>query len=235
MTNTIKEKIMNSNKKTARIAGLLYFLFLVLGIFSFFYVPSKIFVDANATLTANNIIAFESLFRIGIASNLIGQIIFIFLVLALYRLFKSVDEKYARIMVTLVVISVPISFLIILIQIAPLILLSGADFLKVFDPNQLNALVMFFLNLYNYGIIIVGIFWGLWLYPFGYLALKSGFIPKILGVLLIIGCFGYLIDSFSFLLIPSCYNTISNFTTIPISIGEISMIFWLLIKGARDL
>lgn len=233
MTYVIKEKTINSNKKAARIAGLLYLLFLVLGIFSFFYVPSKIFVDGNTTSTANNITAFESLFRIGIVSNLIGQIIFIFLVLALYQLFKSVDEKYARLMVILVFISIPVAFLIIFIQIAPLILLSGADFLKAFDPNQLNALMMFFLNLYNCGIIIVGIFWGLWLYPFGYLVFKSGFIPKILGVFLIIGCFCYLIDSFSFLLIPSYHDIISNFITIPMSIGEISMIFWLLIKGVN--
>ncbi|MBU4099643.1 DUF4386 domain-containing protein [Patescibacteria group bacterium] len=118
-------------------------------------------------------------------------------------------------------------------QLAPLILLSGADFLKVFDPSQLNALVMFFLNLYNYAIIIVGIFYGLWLYPFGYLVFKSGFIPKILGVLLIISCFAYLIDSFSFLLIPSHHVAISNFISIPISIGEFSMIFWLLFKGVK--
>ena len=225
---------MNSNNKTARVAGLLYLAFLVVGIFSFFYVPSKIFADGNATLTANNIVANELLFRFGIAGNLIGQIIFIFLALALYQLFKEVNKTYARLLVALVVASVPIAFLVILNQIASLILLSGADFLNAFDPDQLQALSMLFYNLYNYGIIIVGIFWGLWLYPFGYLVFKSGFIPKILGVLLIMGCFGFLVDSFSFLLIPSYHDTISNFASLPASIAELSMIFWLLFKGVKD-
>lgn len=224
---------MNPLKKTAHIAGLLYFVFLVTGIFSFFYVPSKIFVSGDATLTANNIVAHELIFRFGIASNLVGQIIFIFLALVLYQLLKNVSKTHARLMVALVIASVPITFLVILNQIAALILSSNADFLKAVEPNQLQTLSMFFYTLYNHGIIIVGIFWGLWLYPFGYLVFKSGFIPKILGVFLIIGCFGYLIDSFSFLLIPNYHQTISNFTTIPASIGELAMIFWLLFKGVK--
>lgn len=225
---------MNPNKKTARIAGILYFAFLVVGIFSFFYVPSKIFVDGNATLTGNNIVANELLFRFGIASNLIGQIIFIFLALTLYKLFKDVNKTYARIMVALVVASVPVAFLIILNQVTSLTLLSGADFLKAFNPNQLQALSMLFYNLYNYGIIIVGIFWGLWLYPFGYLVIKSGFIPKILGVLLILGCFSFLADSFLFLLVPNFRNAIADFIAIPATIAELSMILWLLIRGVKE-
>ncbi|MFZ2193176.1 MAG: DUF4386 domain-containing protein [Candidatus Moraniibacteriota bacterium] len=225
---------MNQNKKTARIAGVLYFAFLVVGIFSFFYVPSKIFVDGNATLTTNNILANELLFRFGIASNLIGQIIFIFLALTLYQLFKEVNKTYAKIMVALVIAPVPVTFLVILNQVTSLILLSGADFLKVFNQNQLQALSMLFYNLYNYGIIVVGIFWGLWLYPFGYLVFKSGFIPKIFGVLLILGCFGFLADSFLFLLAPDFRATISDLIAIPATIAELSMISWLLIKGVKD-
>ncbi len=231
MTNNTKDI---SAKKTARIAGGLYFLFLILGIFCFFYVPSQIFVDGNASATASNIRANELLFRLGIAGNIISQIIFIFLVLVLYELFKNVDKKYAKLMVNLVFISIPIAFLIILIQAAPLILLSGASFLKVFSPEQLDALVMLFLNLYNYGIVMIGIFWGLWLYPFGYLVFKSGYIPKTIGVFLIIGGFSFLIDSFSFLLIPGYHDIISSIITIPMSIGELSIIFWLLIKGVKD-
>lgn len=230
MTNNIKDI---STKKTARIAGVLYFLFLILGVFSFFYVPSKIFVEGNAFETAKNIITNESLFRLGIASNIIGQIIFVFLVLVLYQLFKEVNKTYARLMVALVIASVPITFLVILNQITSLMLLGGADFLKVFDLNQLQALSLLFFNVYNAGIIIVGIFWGLWLYPFGYLAYKSGFIPKVIGVFLMIGCFVYLIDSFSFLLLPDYRDVISGFLALPMSIGEISMIGWLLIKGVK--
>lgn len=223
-----------SQRKIARVAGLLYLLMAVTSAFGLLYVPSKIVVAGNATATANNIVASEMLFRIGIASNLIGQILFVFLVLTLYQLFKKVDENYAKLMVILVAISVPIAFVVMLFPLAPLILLSGADFLKVFNPNQLNALTMLFLDLYNYGILIMGIFWGLWLYPFGFLVYKSGFIPKILGAFLIIGCFSYLVDSFSFLLIPSYHDVISNVITLPMAIGELSMIFWLLIKGVKD-
>jgi hypothetical protein len=225
---------MNSNKKTARIAGILYLLFLILGIFCMFYVPSQIIIDGNASATANNIMANGLLFRFGIAANIFSQIIFLFLVLVLYKLLKNVDKKHAKLMVNFVFISIPIAFLIILIQIVPLILLSGVSFLKVFSFEQLNALVMLFLNLYEYGIIMMGVFWGLWLYPLGYLVYKSGFIPKIIGVFLIIGCFSFLIDSFSLLLIPSYHNIISNIITLPMSIGELSIIFWFLIKGVKD-
>lgn len=225
---------MNPNKKTARIAGLLYFIFLLLGIFCFYYVPAQILVEGNASATASNIINNTLLFRLGIAGNIISQIVFVFLVLVLYTLFKNIDKRYAKLMRTFVFISIPIAFLILLIQMAPLVFLSDANFLKVFSPEQLNSLVMLFLNFYNYGIIMIGVFWGLWLYPFGYLVFKSGFIPKIIGIFLIIGCFCYLIDSFSFLLIPNYHDIISNFITLPISIGELSMIFWLLIKGVKD-
>ena len=225
---------MTTLKQTAHKAGWLFLAFLAVGIFNFFYIPSKIFVKGNAALTANNILDNELLFRFGIVTNLMGQVIFIFLVLVLYQLFKDVDRIYARLMVALVIASVPASFIIILNQIACLILMSGADFLKTFDTNQLQALSFLFHTLYNKGIIIVGIFWGLWLYPFGYLVIKSGFMPKILGVFLIIGCFAFLIDSFSFLLIPSYHDTISNFITLPMAIGEISMICWLLFKGVKE-
>jgi len=196
-------------------------------------VPSKINVLGNATATINNIMAHQMLFRLGIVANIIGQIIFIFLVLALYRLFKEVDKGQARLMVALVIASVPITFMIILNQIAALILLSGAGFLSAFTPQQLQSLAMFFLTCYDHGIFIVGIFWGLWLFPFGYLTYKSGFLPKILGVLLMLGCAGYLVDAFTFLIFPAYHDIVSQITTVPASIGEISMIFWLLFKGVK--
>ena len=220
-------------QKTARIAGLFYFLFLILGIFSFFYVPGKIFVEGDALATARNIETNQLLFRFGIVSNLIGQIIFLFLVLLLYQLFEKVNKTYSRLMVILVIASVPITFVVIFNQIASLVLLSGADFLKSFSQSQLNTLSLLFYNFYNDGIIVVGLFWGLWLYPFGYLVIKSKFIPKTLGILLIIGCFCYLIDGFSFLLLPNYRNMISSILTLPMAIGEFSMIFWLLIKGVK--
>lgn len=227
MAKKTTDKTLN---KTARLAGVLYFLFLIAGIFSFFYVPSKIFVAGNAAATAANLLANELLFRLGIASNIFGQIIFIFLALLLYDLFKGVNKSQSRLMVALVISSVPITFVVILFQVLSLICLSGADFLNAFSLTQLQSLALFFMTAYNYGIIVVGIFWGLWLFPFGYLTYKSGFLPKLLGVLLVLGCLGYLADSLCFILFPAYYPLVTQLSTIPASLGEIGMIFWLLFK-----
>ena len=225
---------MNSTKKTARVAGLLYLLMAVTSAFGLMYVPSKIIVDGNAAATANNIMSFELLFRMGIVSNLIGQIGFIFQILILYRLLKEVNKTHAMLMVILVLVSVPIAFLNNLNQLGALIVLSGSGYLKALPPNNLNALMMLFLDLYNNGIFIVEILWALWLFPFGYLVFKSGFIPKIFGVLLIISCFSYLIGSITYLLIPHYYDIISKFTIAPAALGEFSIILWLLIKGVKE-
>jgi len=200
---------MNSNKKIARIAGFWYLLMAITGPIGLLYVPSKLIVPGDATATANNILASESLFRIGIVSNILCQIAFIFLVLALYRLLKGVDQQHTSLMVALVLVAVPIAFLNMLNPLAALLLLSGAGFLTVFEPNQLHALVMVFLNLQESGTMIVQIFWGLWLLPFGLLVFKSGFFPKILGVFLIVACFGYVVHSFPFLKCPRYGDRVS--------------------------
>lgn len=225
---------MDSKRKTARIAGVLYLLMAVTGFFGIMYVPSTIIVRGDATATVNNILAYEWLFRVGIVSNLICQISFIFLVTVLYRLFKDVNRKHALLMLALVVASVPIAFLNMLNQIIALQLLSGSDFLKPFEPEQLNALVMVFLNLHLEGIAVVEIFWGLWLLPFGLLVFKSDFIPRILGVLLIIACFGYLTNSLVHLIFPHYGDTIALIVSAPQALGELAMMLWLLIKGVKD-
>ncbi|MFK5879245.1 MAG: DUF4386 domain-containing protein [Flavobacteriaceae bacterium] len=224
---------MDSKKKNARIAGVLYLLLGITGAFGIMYVPSNIMVAGDATATANNIVNSEFLFRLSMVSNLISQTIFVFLMLSLNRLLKEVNPKYAKLMVTLVTVSVPISFLNILNLVAAEILVSGADFLTVFDTNQLNAFTLLFLNLYEHGIYIVGVFWGLWLFPFGMLVIKSKFIPKIIGIFLVIGCFAYLADSFTSLLFPEYKEIISSIIMLPLALGEFSIIFWLLIKGVR--
>jgi hypothetical protein len=223
-----------SLQKTARVAGLWYLLMAITASVGLLMVPSKIISVGNPAITAQNIIDNEQLFRVGILGNILCQISFIFLVLALNRLFKGVDEKQSKLMVSLVIAAVPTAFLIELTQIAALYLLSGAEYLKVFNPDQLNVVTAIFLNIHEQGIIIVGIFWGLWLFPFGYLAIKSGFIPKIFGILLIINCFAYLIDSFTAILNPQFRELISPFLMLPLAVGEISTILWLLIKGVKD-
>jgi Domain of unknown function (DUF4386) len=225
-------KTVNSNKKIARFAGFLYFAMAIIGAFSLLYVPSKLIVPGNAAATANNITASESLFRLGAVSGLIFQVIFLVLALTLYKLFKEVNQSYAALMVALVAAAAPVAFLNILNQFAALHLLGDADYLKVFEPNQLNAAAMFFIDLHNQGVIAVEIFWGLWLLPLGMLILRSDFIPKILGVLLIIACVGYLVDFLTRLLFPN-YTSIIEPIAGASKFGELAIILWLLIKGVK--
>jgi hypothetical protein len=224
---------MNSTKKTARVAGLLYLLAGIPAPFVLIYIPHTLIVPGNATATAHNILASESLFRIGIAGELITAAFFLFVPLALYRLLKGVNKGQASLMVTLFAVSVPISFMNVLNSIAALMLVRGADFLSVFDQPQREALAMLFLRMHSQGFVAAQIFWGLWLFPFGLLVYKSGFLPRILGVLLMINCFAYLADSFTSLLWPAYFHAVSQVTLAP-KFGEVAIILWLLIIGAKD-
>jgi hypothetical protein len=193
------------------------------------YVPSLLVVPGDAAATARNIIASEWLFRIGTVSHLIGQIIFIFLLLALYRLLRPVNKDNAVLMVVLALLGVPMAFLNEVNHLAVLLLLSGPDYLGAFTPDQLHAQAMLFLDNRQSGILVTQIFWGLWLLPLGYLVFKSGFLPKLLGILLIIGGCGYLFDSGAQLLFPSFDATISQFTFV----GEVLLPLWLLTRGVN--
>ena len=224
---------MNSTKKQARRAGLLYLLASIPAPFALIYVPNSLIVPGDATATANHIRAAETLFRLGIVSELFGFIMFVFVVLALYRLFKGVNEKHALAMAVLLLISLPISFLNVLNEIAALILVSGADFLSVFETRQLEALAYVFLRLHGQGFVVAQIFWGLWLFPFGVLVIRSGFIPRVLGFLLFIAGFGYVASSFTSLLLPPYAHLVDRFAGL-LELGELPIIFWLLIWGAKD-
>lgn len=224
---------MNSVQNKARFAGLLYLLTAIPNVFYLIYVPSVLIVPGDATATAGRIMASESLFRMGIVSELAGATIFIFVVLALQDLLKGVNKKYASLMVRFFVISVPISCVNVLNQIAVLRLLRGDSFLSVFDQHQLDALAMVFLNLHGYGTVVAQIFWGLWLFPFGVLVFKSGVLPRILGVLLIIGCFGYIAASVTVLLFPAAGHLVHELLLAPGGVAELSILLWLLIKGVQ--
>ena len=200
-----------------------------LGVFGILYVPSTLIAPGDAATTASNIIASEGLFRLSIVSALVTQLVNLLLVLVLYKLLKPVNKNHAVLMVIFFLVSVPITMLNELNQFAALLLLSGANYLTVFTTDQLQALVPLFLDLHEHGILIAGIFWGLWLFPMGYLVFKSGYIPKIIGILLMIGCFGYLIDSFTAFLFPKFGVTIAQFTFI----GEVLLPLWLLIRGVN--
>jgi hypothetical protein len=183
---------------------------------------------------ANKIFASERLFRVGIVSELTCAAEFVFLLWVLYRLLGPVNKTHASLMVILGLLQIPIMFVNALNEIAALALLRGADFLAVFDQPQRQALAMQFLNLHGEGFVVAGIFWGLWLFPFGILVFKSGFLPRILGVLLIAACFGYLADSLTSLLLPSYEDVVGRIANIPLTLGEPAIILWLLIRGAKD-
>lgn len=226
---------MYSPKKIARLAGLLYLIVVLTGIFSLAYVPSQLIVwgDAEATYTA--ITDSQILFRFGIAAGIICYIAFLFLPFVLYKLLSPVNKTHAIAMVALAVISVPISLVNLLNKFSVLTLISGDDYLHVFGTDQLQAQVLLQLEYYNNGIQLASVFWGLWLLPFGYLVYKSGFLPKLLGVFLMAGCIGYLINTFGSLLFQDYSGLgISGIVSLPATLGEIGTCLWLLIMGVKE-
>ena len=226
---------MDSRKKTARIAGLLYLIVVLSGIFHLMYVPSKLIEAGNPSITISNIIASETLFRLGILGGLLCYTSFLLLPLALYKLLSPINKTHAVLMVTLAVVSVPISLVNMLNKFAVLTLVSKANYLSVFEAEKLQAQILLHLDYYRNGNQIASIFWGLWLFPFGYLVFKSGFLPKILGIFLMAGCFGYIIDFMgSFLFSKYDETGISTLLTMPGSLGEIGICLWLLIIGIKD-
>ena len=212
---------------------MLYLVNAVTGFFGIVYVPGKLIVSGNAAATANNILASERFFRLGISSELICAVEFIFLIWVLYRLLGGVSRTHASLMVIFGLAFVPIMCMNVLSEIAALTLLRGADFLSMFDQPQREGLAVLFLDLHRYGYIIGWIF-GPWLFFFGVLVFKSGFLPRILGVLLIAACFAYLADSLTPLLLPSYADVVGRFASVPLTLGEPAIILWLLIRGAKD-
>jgi len=216
-------------RKIARIAGILYLAVAFLAPLGDMVFRADLIVPGDVAATASNIMAYEWQYRLGFVSDLITQTVQVFLVLFLFKLLKPVNKNVALLMLVLGLVAVPISMLNELNTIAPMLLLSGADYLTAFTADQLQALVPLFLDLRLQGVSILYIFWGLWLFPMGYLIFKSGYIPKILGVLMIIAGLGYLIEFVLFFLFPQLDASIKMFTFW----GEILFPLWLLIKGVN--
>ena len=221
---------MNSIKKSARIAGFHYFMYFVTAIIANMF-GRFVFVDAPATV--NNIMAHESLFRIGFVISLFSVVFFLLAAWYLYVLLKPVNKNIALLFLLLNLGGFAIWCFSMLNLFASLLLLSGADYLKVFQPDQLQAQAMLFISLRKSGAVIAQIPYGIWLFPLGYLVFKSGFLPKILGILLIVDCFGLLIYVFQRFLLPG-YEVISYPGLVVSFIAELSLTLWLLIKGAKD-
>ena len=228
--NTWSDEV-NSIKATAHRAGAIYFLFMIVAILGEFVLPSSV-VPGDAAATARNIIDAGLSYRMGILTGFVTHLIFIFLVVNLYKLFRDVDRSQALLMVLLVSIGVAVALANLINKFAPLVLLGGADYLSVFTKPQLDALALGFLRLHSSGVTVTTVFWGLWLFPFGILVMKSGYFPRILGILLMIAGFAYVTSSVTSIALPD-YRRVVSQVMMPLYIGEVPIIFWLLIKGAK--
>jgi hypothetical protein len=227
-------KERTSTSKNARIAGVLYLLLVIASPLRYIYIPSALIVRGDATATADKIVAHESIFRLGMVSDLFCGTIGIFIALALYRLFKSVHQSLAALMVILGgVMPSAIYFFNVVNDAAALILVRGASFLSVFDKRQRDALALLFLRMHDQELFAAEIFWGLWLFPLAILVYRSRFLPRFLGVWLMINGLAYVAMSLTGFLFPRSVNLVGN-VVFPALLGEVAFVLWLLIKGAKD-
>jgi hypothetical protein len=225
---------MNTNKKTARMAGFLYLIYMATSIFADVFGRSKLIVLGEAATTARNIMASAWQFRIGFVVDLVAGVLFLLTAWALYVLLKPVNKNIALLFLLLNLGGVAVECISDLFLITSQLLLSGADYLKVFQADQLQALAMLSLYLYKNGFLgIAQLFFGAWLFPLGYLVFKSGFLPRILGVILLIHCVVWLTTALQFFLFPGF--TAITYISYPIGfISEFGLTLWLLIMGAKD-
>jgi hypothetical protein len=224
---------MDSTRSLARRAGLLYVLASSAAPFSYLYVPDALIVRGDALATADRVRAAEGLLRAAIIGELYGVTLLVFAALALYQLFKGVDQRTSILMAVMMLISVPISYVNALSHIAPLVLLKSPAIAAVLDPGQVAAQVTLFLQLHNYGLVVNQIFWGLWLFPIGALVMRSGFIPRWLGVPLFFAGAGYVLNSLGMLLLPPSLRWLTENLQI-LGVGEMPFFsFYLLIWGVR--
>ena len=233
MTNRIADI---SQRKAAIVAGSAWLIIIILGIFAEFFIRMQLIVPGDAATTANNIMASELLFRIAIASDLIMLTFDVVVVLALYVLLKQVNNSLALLAAFFRLVMAAILGINLLNLFFVLLLLSGADYLIVFDTDQLHALVLVFLNAHSHGYDIALVFFGLHLLVLGYLVFKSGYLPKILGVLLIFASLGYLIDSFANLFLPNdetIISLIAIFLILIAVVAELSLSLWLILKSDK--
>jgi hypothetical protein len=210
---------------------LLYVLASSLAPFAYLYVPDKLLAGGDALATVERVRASENLLRAAVYAELYGVTILLFAALALYQLFKNVDQRTSILMAAMMLVSVPISYVNALINIAPLILLKTPAIAGVLDPGQIAAQVTFFLRLHNYGLVINQIFWGLWLFPIGVLIRRSRFIPGWLAYPLFFAGAGYVLNSLGMILLPPSLRWITDSLQI-LGVGELAF-YYLLIWGVR--
>lgn len=223
-------EILSSRKKLIRLAGVVYLLLVLSGIFSLLYVPGQLIDWNDPGQTVSNLQDSTSLFQWGITVRILSNIFFLFLPLILYKLLRHVDKNAATVMFILTLVSVAISFSNMTNHFGVLSLLSEPDYLSHLSSIELQTEIMSLLGQYDNGILVSHIFWGLWLFPFGYLVYNSGFLPRFLGIALMLGCFGYLIDFAGYSFFKGYGESIlSEVVGIPSAVGEIGICLWMLL------
>ena len=227
MTETIM-----SLKKTARLTGLLYFISAAGAIYSYMYISPKIMVAGDIAATGKNMLANEFLFRISIANDVIANILFLSVVLLLYQMFKKANEFQARLMAALVIVAIPVFFISDSLSIVALQIFKG-NLLKSFPTEQAQDIAATLFKISDYSGQLITFHWGFWLVPLGVLIYRSGFIPRILGILILINGLGYMIGSMTFILFPEYLPIVSKWIYPTYFLGELPLIFWLLIKGIK--
>ena len=225
---------MSSTHNPGRVAGLWYLLLCIAGPLRLVYIPTKLFVHGDAAATVNNIATHEWLFRFGIVGDLFGAVVLIFLVLAFYRLFKNVDQYLAMLVVIVGgVMPALLYFVNVVSDSGALMIARGADFLSVFDKPQRDALVMLLLRLHDAQNTAAEMLWGLWLIPLAILVYRSRFLPRFLGVWLVINGIAYVVLCLTGELFPQYYNRAFVMSQ-PALFGEIALMLWLVIKGSKS-
>ena len=225
---------MYSNRKMGRFAGLLFLILVITGVFAEFFVRQKLYVLNDPATTTQNIIDNQWLYRLGFVSDLIMSTMFFIYGYVLYLIFKNVNKNMSLFLLLCAVISVAMFCQNALNQFSVLELLINPVYAEAFKPEQLQVLSMFFQNIHIKGYYINQIFFGLYLFPLGYMIIKSGLVPKIIGVFLILGFIGDMIDFGVYFLYPNAESVILDNITIPADIGEISLCLWFLIMGVRS-
>lgn len=221
-----------TKKQTGRLAGAVYLMLAITAAYAIVYVPSQFDVKSNTAQTFSNILNNESLFRTGIVSHLTSQVLFVFLAIILYSFLKEVNHNKARLMVALILVQIPVVFIIESMKLTALSGVKG-ELLQNFPANESQDILMLLLKMHSSGVATLELFWGLWLIPFGQLIYRSGFVPKPLGVVLQLGGYAYILESLFLLLFPSFHSIVVQVTFIFYSLAEVSIIFWLLIVGAK--
>ncbi|MBA2078557.1 DUF4386 domain-containing protein [Rhodanobacter sp. PCA2] len=224
---------MSPRDRTARLSGLLYLLVVLLAPYRLIYVPSALFVSRDAGATVGNIAAHETLFRMGLATDLACGTLMAFVALALYRLLVDVDRRHAVAMLLLGGALVPaLYFFNVVNDAAVLLLVHGGDALAAFEPAQRTALAMLFLRLHGQTVGAAELLWGLWLFPLALLVLRSGFLPRLFGYGLILNGLAYVVQSLAWAVLPDWQDTLSGVLA-PLQFVEVLFMLWLLVLGAR--